>query len=111
MEEVEEFAIADDDTIRDRRASFAAQLLLLGNGNRHRKLVERKPENALRGVVDHMRRDCRVIALERRARHGHSALQAQAHERDFLAHISRPGIETADVVFVILDCLQRHLLR
>jgi len=83
--------------------------LIACNGGR--ELDERFPEDAPGRIVHNMRNDRVVVAFERCARNGHAAFQPETHQCDLLANVSRPRFQSADVVLVIFDGGERHLLR
>ncbi len=110
-EELEELAVTGDGSFHHCDPSRLPQPLLLRSGNGGGERFERAPEDALGHVVDDVSGHGVVVAVERRTRHGHSTLEAHAHQRDLFPHIARPGLQPADVVLVVLHRGHRHLLR
>ena len=111
VEEGEEIAVAGDGPLHDRLASFFAQPLALIGRDGWRELLERRPEDALRDVVDDVRRHRLVVAGERRARHREPALDPHPHQLDLFVDEPPPLPQPADVVLVVLDGSERHVLR
>ncbi len=109
--EVQEAAVGGHGAVAHGGGARPAQPLVLTRGDGARQVLERGPEDALLELVDDVRGDGRVVALEGDPRHRPAAGQPLAHQVDLLAEVARHGAQPGDVALVVAGGRQRHLAR
>ncbi len=108
--EGEEIAVGRHHGVADGGPAGLAQPLALALGHRRREARERFPEDAASDVVDDVHGDRIGEAPHHHARQGVAGGDALAQQLGVLARVGREGAQPRDVVVVVLQGGERHLL-